>query len=288
MGRKLQDELVSAGGKGINVSRALHRLGIMTKATGIIGGSAGRQISEILKKEGIPSDFLWVKEETRTNVTLKNTSAKSPKRVMGKGPKVDGNILDRFEAKLKGFLRGCSFVVLSGKNARGAPTDYYATLIALIKKAKTRTVLDSSSAPLRESLSAKPDIIKPNLEEAEAALGRKLTSFGKLKGAVKDFHHMGIRIALLTLAERGALGCFRGRIWHCRVPKVRGEHALGCGDAFLAGFLFASLRGYIFPDALRFAASCGTINYRAQIPGKIDKADVLALLNDITIKEVSS
>src|SRR6185503_3214236 len=105
---------------------------------------------------------IFITGETRTNVTR---SAK--RRVMGIGPKVNGAVLEAFEKKFKKLLRNCHVVTLCGRNAEGAPADYYAHLIRLAKKDNVQTVLDSSGEPFLEGLKAKPYLIKPNVRESQ-------------------------------------------------------------------------------------------------------------------------
>lgn len=92
-------------------------------------------------------------------------------------------------------------------------------------------------------------------------------------------------MVLLTLAEEGAVGIFKDELWHCRPPRVKITHDIGCGDAFLGGFLAAFLRGHSFSQALKFAVGCGTSNAQAMIPGKIDGKKALRLSQDIKIRK---
>jgi tagatose 6-phosphate kinase len=252
----------------------------------MLGGEPGKFIQKRLEQEDIPADFYWTTKSTRTNVSRWRAGSRAIQRVIAQGPLVDGKTLAEFETKLKGLMRGCSLVALCGRNAHGAPTDYYARLITMIKKAKLMAALDTSGAALAQALVARPEIIKPNVEEAQAVLGRSLSSMKRSKEAVKEFHRRGVAAVLLTMAGNGALGGFRGRIWFCRAPKIGGGHTIGCGDAFLAGFLFARCRGYNFPDALRFAVCCGSINCRSPLPGKIGRAEATLLYKNTPAVEV--
>jgi 1-phosphofructokinase family hexose kinase len=276
--RRIPQTLVSAGGKGINVSRALMCLGVPTLATGIIAGTTGQQIAGLLGKERIPSDFLVAEGESRTNLTFEDKPTRNTLRIIGEGPMVDRGLLDRFEERLLSGLNGASVAAFCGKNAQGAPTDYLARLIRLAKKAGVTTVLDTSGTDLVEGLKAQPTIIKPNLSEAQEVLGAPLTSLKRINSAVKEFRRRGIEVVLISLGEEGAVGGFKDERWFCRAPRVKVRQELGCGDAFLAGYLAAVRQRNKFSDALRFATSCATINCQGKIPGQIDASRILSMM----------
>ena len=274
------EEIFSAGGKGINVSRTLRGLKIPTIATGILGGDTGRAMRRILKKENLPHDFIFIKNETRVNVTNNST------RLMGIGPSVTGRDLLSFEKKFKMLLKKADVVTINGRNAEGAPVDYYRRLLHLAKKQNILTALDASGIAFHEALKARPFLIKPNLLEAQQALGMTINSLRDIKKALAAFQKKGIAVTLISLAERGAAAIFKEEFWYCRVPKVTIKNEVGCGDAFLGGFLCAFQRQQPFAQALQFAAACGTCNGQSRIPGKINESDVKKLISKVRLKKL--
>src|SRR5262249_23600361 len=136
-------------------------------------------------------------------------------------------------------------------------------------------------------LKAKPFLIKPNLLEAQQALGNQIRNLKEIKNALFAFQKKGIAMALLSLADQGAAGIFKEELWLCRVPKVKMNIDVGCGDAFLGGFLSAFKRTCPFTEALQFAAACGTSNAQNIIPGQIDKGTVEALIKKVRLRKLA-
>lgn len=279
-------KITSAGGKGLNISRTLKNLKNNTFAMGIAGGKAGQHIRQLLKKEGIRSNFVYVNQETRTNVTILNTKTNDQKRIMGPGPKVRSKDITRFKQRYKAYLKKSCVVVLAGRNALGASDHLYAQLIRLADRYRIPCVLDTSGDALKCGLKARPLIINPNLQEAQSVFGGDLDTIAKIKKCIHQFHNLGISIIFITLGSDGAI-CSDGKeIWHCQPPKIKMVNDVGCGDAFLGGFVHAYLKNKPFKEALRFAAACGTANCLEATPGLISQKNVLQLFKRIRLKKL--
>jgi len=241
---------------------------------------------QLLDKEKINSDFVYTEGEARINITVVGGTVKKNKRVMGVGPDVTVKYIKQFKQKYEALLKKSYAVVLSGKKANGTSDEIYAQLIRLAQKYDVLVVLDASEEALIKGLKAKPDMISPNLAEAQKALNQKLNSMNKIKEGIAQFHKMGIKIVLLTLGNRGAI-CSNGiNLWHCQPPTVKIIHDVGCGDAFLGGFLYSYLKGASFRSAVGMASACGSANGQEVIPGLISKKNVLQLLKRIKVKKL--
>ena len=195
VGRDFREQalFLSAGGKGINVSRVLHRLRIPTVATGFLGGSDGDYIKKQLNKEGIQHNFCFINENSRTSLTILDPSLNKITRVLERGPRITNKDLERFRKKYIYLLKMCSCVVFSGRNIPGAPDSFYAELITIAKKKNKITLLDTSSKPYEIGLKAKPYMIKPNLKESEQLLGGQLMEFSSIKRAACRLHKRGMK-----------------------------------------------------------------------------------------------
>ncbi|OGX06035.1 MAG: hypothetical protein A2Z88_02850 [Omnitrophica WOR_2 bacterium GWA2_47_8] len=257
---------ISAGGKGINVSRVLKDLKCKTCAAGFAGGATGAQLKELLRKENIPFDLTHIREETRVNLTIINTATQKANRSISPGPRAGKNELAHFKTKFKKLLKGCGWVVFSGRNILGAPDPMYQGLIKTAQAQHVKTALDSHSAPFSLGLQAKPFLVKPNREEAEAFLKIKLNSKEKWREALRLLLKKGARFALISLGDKGAVGSDGKDLYWAHPPKVKAVNHVGCGDAFLAGFIYAFEKDRGFKDALVWAVACGTA-YTLQLPG---------------------
>ncbi len=276
--------VLSAGGKGVNVARALRALRVRALAVGLAGGSAGELLQKLLREERIPAKFLGAERSTRLNVTVLGPRPGQCSRVLGEGPRLTPREIRRFEIQYRRWLRRSSLVVLCGRNAVGAPVEWYARLVRLARQENVPAALDSSGAALAAALKAKPFLVKPNRAEAEEILRCRINSPAEIKSAVRRFHDRGVHIVLLSLGESGAVVSDGKDIWYARAPRMRTVNEVGCGDALLAGFIQAYCSKKSLPEALRRAVACGKANALNSTPGLIHPRDVLRLVKKVTVK----
>jgi tagatose 6-phosphate kinase len=259
---------LSAGGKGINVSRALDIFGIKNTATGIIGGKSGDHVASLLKKEKIKNDFFRIKKDTRTNLTVISPGSGRIFRKIGKGPAVSVSEFAGFKKKFRSLLKGCRFAVFSGANANGLPDSAYAELIKIAAKKGIKASLDTRDAPLARGLKARPFLVKPNLEETECAKGR------------------GANITLVTLGAGGAVAFGGKKLLFAKPPRLKAVNDVGCGDAFLAGFIAYYLKGKGLEDCVRAATAAGAANTLSLRPGAFKKRDFEKLMEKVKVEAI--
>ncbi len=276
----------SAGGKGLNVSRALKKLGVKALATGFLGGPDGELIERILRKEKIDQDFVPVSGNTRTSLTVINTGTRQSTRLLEPGPRITGRDLREFKRKYAGLLGRCRAVVLSGRNIPGAGDDAYRLLVRTARRMKRTAVLDTSGIPLKEGIKAGPDLIKPNLEEAEYLLGEKLRTQSKLVKAVRALFSRGCGTVIISLGRGGAIAYDGRDCFLARVPVIRKVNTVGCGDAMIAGFLSGQIKGQGLARSLSLAVAAGTANALTITPGGFTRLRVWHLAGQVKIKRI--
>jgi tagatose 6-phosphate kinase len=244
-----------AGGKGVNVARALRALGEEAVLVGYAGGRAGEEIAEGLQSEGIRHDLIPFSGESRTCTILLGPDGTATV-VNEAGPSIedDAPLIERFDA----WTGRARSVALMGSLPPGLPARAYAKLVERAKAHGLRCLLDTSGEALEEGLRARPDIVKPNRGEAEELFGRKLDSRAAVVEAVREIQSRGIETVLLTLGSEGFLVAEAGVVARCSLA-VTGDRVLanptGAGDALAAGFLAGTLRGYSLSDRSRLAAA---------------------------------
>ncbi len=264
-----------AGGKGINVSRMLKWFKVGTLATGILGGGRGQFILKELLREKIPADFQTGHGVTRLNLTLLDPSQGQITRVLDPGPEVRTSEIRAFQKRYSYLLNSCQVVVFSGSCMRGFKHDVYQGLIQQAKKRDVRTVLDTSGPFLRLGLKARPDCLKPNRQEAEEILGSRIRSRAEIKAALAALN-CG-RVVLLSLGKDGLAATDGKKNWMVKPPAVKIFNAVGCGDALVAGFLYAESRGYEFSQRLCCAVAAGTAHALRRVPGVVLKIEFLKI-----------
>src|SRR5689334_132046 len=160
-----------AGGKGVNIARTLKSLDQPVIATGFAGGPTGTRIVEQLTAESILSDFVRIRDESRTNTAVLDPTTGEQTEINERGPAVTAKELELFRDKLIYLARGAEIVVFAGSLPRGVETDYYAELIRELHKLGVTTIADTDGEPLRIATRAEPTVVSPNVNEAEELVG---------------------------------------------------------------------------------------------------------------------
>src|SRR5580692_9857811 len=143
------DQTTMPGGKGVNIARAIKRLGQPVIATGLAGGATGTRIVEALNDEAILNAFVRIREESRTNTAVLDPTTGLHTEINERGPAVTAQELDLFKEKLLYLARGASICVFAGSLPRGVEPDVYYGLIREVRKLGVKTMLDTEGEPLR-------------------------------------------------------------------------------------------------------------------------------------------
>jgi 1-phosphofructokinase/tagatose 6-phosphate kinase len=280
-----------AGGKGVNIARMLKTLGEPVIATGFQGGPTGTQIVAQLAEESILHDFVRIREESRTNTSVLDPTTGEQTEINEQGPTVDAREVEQFREKLLYLARGADIVVLAGSLPRGIEPGFYAHLVRELRKLEVTTIVDTDGEALRLAVRAEPDVVSPNLVEAEELVGHEFNDDADRASAVREMVSLGARSAIMTLRE----GCWAQvvvagvpRLYHVTVPELEAVATIGSGDAFLAGYVAASYRGLPAPDCLRYAVACGAESTGRLGAGLIDVRKVERLLGDVVASELAA
>jgi 1-phosphofructokinase family hexose kinase len=275
---------VSAGGKGINVSQVLKHLGVANRATGFLSRNGGTFIEEELSRATIPFDFTSIGGYVRTSLTVIDPGSPRLTRILERGPRVRAKDTAAFRKKYRALLENAHAVVLSGRSIPGAPDTLYADLIRDARKTGVFSVFDTSGAPYPAGLEKKPDMIKPNIEETEEALGIRVRSLSAIRRAAREFHRRGIRIVAITRGSRGAYVSNGRESYYVVPPKMKRINPVGCGDAFISGFLAAFAARKSLRDCARFAAACGAANTQSIDPGNVDRREAYRIHRQVEVR----
>jgi len=283
------EQRTMAGGKGVNIARTLKALGQPVIATGMAGGATGTHIVEQLTEESILNDFVRIREESRTNTSVLDPTTGEQTEINERGPAVSEREVELFRDKLLYLARGAAIVVFAGSIPRGVKTDIYAMLIRELQRTGVTTVIDTDGEPLRQSVRAEPDVVSPNVLEAEELVGHEFGSEDERSLAVREIAQLGAREAIMTLPD----GCFAqvladGQPRLCRVRIAPREPIAkrGSGDAFIAGYVSARYAGSSPEECLRFGVACGAESTARLGAGLIDPREVHRLLGSVELSDV--
>jgi 1-phosphofructokinase family hexose kinase len=192
------------GGKGVNVARAIKRLGRPVVATGFTGGATGTRVVELLTDESILSDFVRIREESRTNTAVLDPTSGEQTEINERGPAVTSAEVDLFCDKLLYLAQGAQMCVFAGSLPRNVDVDVYAGLIRELKRLGVVTLVDTDGDPLRRAVRAEPDVISPNVLEAEELVGHEFNDEEDHCIAVREMVELGAREAIMTAPD----GCY--------------------------------------------------------------------------------
>jgi len=275
-----------AGGKGIDVSRAIHEMGGRTIAYGFIGGHEGRDLEVLLDEEGVPFSFTPIEQETRTNFIILDTKTSRQTMINAPGPRISKEELERFYRKMRQIYPRPDLIVTSGSVPPGVPDNIYYDIVMEAKNQGVRTILDSSGQWLEEGIKAEPYLIKPNVHEAEELLKTELATEEAITKAALNLVEMDIEVVVISRGKEGIIAATKERIFKAVPPPVKVRSAVGAGDCAIAGLALKLAYGEPLIEACRLAVAMGTATVLTPGTELCHRADVEMLLPQIKVWEI--
>jgi 1-phosphofructokinase len=234
--------LAEPSGKGVNVSLALHVHQHPTAAVLPVGGASGAQLAQMLTSSGVDFRPVPVAGTIRSNISLAESDGTVTK-INESGPSLTrGEVRALHDAALAAS-DGATWLAVCGSLPGGVGDDFYAGLVEAARHQGLKVALDTSGVALGWAIAARPDLIKPNVEELAEATGRTLATIGDAVEAAQDLRRAGAGAVLASLGADGAILVDAGGVVHGEAPVARPVSTVGAGDALLAGFLFAGGAG---------------------------------------------
>jgi 1-phosphofructokinase family hexose kinase len=280
-------DALDPGGKGINASRVIQRLGRATLAFGFIGGVTGQLLRARLEAEGLPHDFDVVGELTRLNVMLYERGSGRRSRLYLPGARVEPAQAAALLARLEQRERG-SLVVLGGSVPPGLPDTIYRDVVSSLRARDIRPIVDTSGAPLEAVLAARPLLIKPNVEEAEALLGRQLAGDDATLAAANEIRGRGPEYVVISLGADGAIGVGPEGAWKVTPPAIEARSTVGSGDSMIAGLAIGFNEGLGFVEALRLGTAAGAATAMVAGTQLCSAAQIAHLLPGVAIRSLAA
>lgn len=273
----------TAGGKGLNVARAVKACGEAVKATGMAGGYNGRYLLSLLDQDGVSHDFVEIQGETRSCINILDPQYSSTE-YLEPGCQVTAqeelSFLERFPA----IIAESQVVTISGSIPGGMQKDVYCRMILQAKAMGKQVILDTSGELLEQGMKALPTMIKPNQDELALLCRRRIESREEIVRCAVQLHKQGIPYIVISLGSDGALlVCDQGVI-HGRPPKVQAVNTVGCGDSMVGAFAVALQRGYEPEELLRYGVAVATANALSPGTGDVKAGVCEKLLDQVTIE----
>jgi 1-phosphofructokinase family hexose kinase len=275
-----------AGGKGVNVARALKSLGQPVIATGVAGGPNGTRIIEQLTEEAILNDFVRIREESRMSTAVVDPTSGEQTEINERGPLVTEAELELFVDKLLYLAKGAELCVFSGSLPRGVESDVYARLVTELRKLEVLTVLDSEGDALLQGTRAEPTVVSPNELEAEELVGHEFADDEDRLTGLHEIAELGAREAIMTNPAGclALLGEPERRLYRATLDPLEPVSKVGSGDAFVAGYVAARYGGKTEEECVRFAVACGAESTQHFGAGVLDPREVERLVPEVRVE----
>ena len=278
-----------AGGKGVNVARALKLLGRPVIATGLAGGPTGTRMLEQLTEESILNDFTRIADESRTNLAVIDPTSEEQTEINERGPTVTADEVDQFIEKLLYLAQGTAMCVIAGSVPPGVDPHVYGRLVGALHQLELPVLLDTDGEPMRAGLRAGPAVVAPNVAEAEEAVGHEFNDPDDLLRGMQGLIEIGASEAIIT-TESGCVAILgeppARRRFEAEIEPLEPVASVGSGDAFLAGYVAARYGGASSHECLAFGVACGAESTQHFGAGSLDPGEVDRLLPRVEVREL--
>jgi 1-phosphofructokinase family hexose kinase len=278
-----------AGGKGINVARALTLLGRPVIASGFVGGPTGARVLEQLRDESVLTDFIPIAAETRINLAVIDPTSGEQTEINERGPAVSAEEVQRLFDRIGYLAAGAKICVLAGSVPPGAGDDLYARLVADLGRRGIPVVLDAEGEAMLEGIRAGASMVTPNEREAEELVGQEFADRADLSQGLLELVRLGAGEAAITRPD----GCVAAvgenasrRLLEVHTEPLDPVSTVGSGDAFLAGYVAARYDGRAPEDCLAYGVACGAESTQHFGAGTVDRNQVERLLGEVSVHDL--
>ena len=283
--RGSQMEMV-AGGKGINVSRQLKRLGVKTVATGFLGGEVGSIVSRLLAEESIEEDFVRTEAATREGLTYLEPDG-TRTAMFEPSLRVEQSGVHELNKKIGELASKSTWIVCGGSSPGNEADDIFYEALVLAHRYGISSVLDSYGRAFELGLKAQPTLVKPNKREFESTFHQSLTTESDHVLAIRFLLDQGARYSILTDGGHVFYAGIHGHFWKVTPPAMQTVNPTGSGDALVAGILYGFHQSWKFERCLAFGAAAGAANARVWEVANSSLQDILSLEASVRIQRMS-
>lgn len=256
-----------AGGKGINLARVYRKLGGSVVATGFLGGYTGAEIAAVLDREKVVHDFIHIPAPNRAS-TLIESGGVAATVFSERGPAIREEDYKALLQELELLLPGASWLTLGGSIPPGVPSEVFRDLAVMGHRYGAKVLLDADGDALASGLKGLPDLIKPNVAEAERYLGKTLKTVREQLSAAEELRLVLKKtklsrlktyepIVIISAGAHGAVMSCEDGLFMGESPKVVTRSTIGSGDSMLGAFLWAVESGYELSRSLAYGLAAG-------------------------------
>lgn len=276
-----------AGGKGINISRALTACGIDNQALTVLCTENSDSFKRSLEASKIKFHEISMPGRIRENITI-HTDNSDETRISFAGFTADNTLLEKFKQALYKIIDPQCIVTFTGRIPSGVCVNDAKDFIKELSLRGVKTVIDSNSFSLSDIIELKPWLIKPNEQEISEYLNENIDSFDKVHKASITLHNSGIENVMISLGSKGALLCCSDGVYTATPPKIQAISTIGAGDSTIAGFLASEINGDSSENKLRRAVAYGSAACMTSGTKPPRPDDITKIYDQINIKKLES
>ncbi len=284
---RASDSRLDYGGKGFNVSRLLQQMATASTVLGFVGGNAGHLLEDGLTSLGIQTDFVWIPDETRTNISIVTASHDHYIKVNEPGPAVSAARQQELLEKVETLAQPGDWWVLAGSLPPGIEAGFYARMVRIIKAHSGRALLDCSGEPLRLGCTEGPYLVKPNAGEAHEITGVPVDTPTGVAQAAAQICQLGPQNVAISMGRGGALLRTREGTWLAHAPQIEEKNPIGAGDAMVGGMVWALSRGLPLRESLGWGVASGAATASLSGTAVGSRALIEQLFSQVSYEELS-
>lgn len=246
-----------AGGGGINVSKAISKLGGNSTCIFTSGGSTGEMLEELLRKEKIESIAIKTKNWTRENFIAFENTTKAQYRFGFPGNEFFENEKEKILQTINDLKT--DYLVISGSLNEGLPSDFYKKIAAIAKESNVKVIVDTSGEALKKVIETGVYLIKPNIGELAKLIGVERLELPDVEKAAKQLiENKSAEIVVVSLGAEGAILVTKDETHLVKAPKVEKKSTVGAGDSMVGGLVWALSKNKTLKEVIQIGVCCGT------------------------------
>ena len=273
---RCEEPRFDAGGGGINVSKAIARLGGKSLAVFTAGGASGQLLEELVQKESIDYQVVKTKNWTRESFTAVDILVNSQYRFGMPGAEIYEEESEEILYKIEKIQP--EFLVASGSLPPKIGDDFYEKIAAISRKIGSKLIIDTSGEPLKRAIDEGVYLLKPNISELAKLVGVETLEIDEVDDAAREIISKGgCEIVVVSMGPQGAMLVTEGFCEHIPAPPIQKKSTVGAGDSMVGGMVWALSAGKNLQEMLRWGVACGsaaTMNEGTQL-FKIEEAKKL-------------
>lgn len=277
---------LSAGGKGINVSRQLKNLGVKSFNFFFSGGSNGKLLREIIKTEGLEFSSLQTKSETREAAVIISEEDITVTTVFTNDPHISLEETNEFKVKLERMIQNCEMVIFSGSSPCAETDSIIPFGIETANSYDKVSICDTYGRNLQECIDAGPTIIHNNFSEIKESLSVDLKDENSVIDYLNTLYKKNIKRAFITNSDKSFYASNFNYLYKINPPKVDTIDSTGCGDSFVAGLVYGWIHQDVFEKSLKFSTALAACNAKSFEVCNVKYEDAESLINDVKISSI--